>query len=196
MKSLKEIHSEYSYLGAKARWNSITQEESQRLSELGKLVWGARKRPACDRFWEKVAVGNTDSCWPWKASVCPKGYGKFVGDNGEHTKAHRFAFTIAHGPIPEGQCVCHRCDNPPCCNPTHLFAGTTGDNTRDSVRKGRFVSTKRGETHFRARWTENDVLKMRSLRTSGMSISGIAKIMNCSNSRVCEIVHRKTWKHI
>jgi hypothetical protein len=76
-------------------------------------------------------------CWPWKGGMNNKGYGKFKF-LGKTVSAHRIAFLFEYGYLPKKPHeVCHTCDNPPCCNPTHLFEGTRSDNMRDCVKKGR-----------------------------------------------------------
>jgi len=90
-----------------------------------------------DRFWEKVEVKGDDECWPWKASqVGTTGYGQFRL-NEQKPRAHRIAWFIANGTIPEGLKICHSCDNTLCCNPAHLWAGTQKENIRDMISKGR-----------------------------------------------------------
>ena len=101
------------------------------------------------RFWAKVERGS--SCWLWQGRL-RHGYGA-VWDVSGTAGAHRVAWILTHGPIPPGLCVCHRCDNPACVNPAHLFLGTHRDNVRDMVRKGRAVNPQaernRGKTHCR-----------------------------------------------
>jgi HNH endonuclease len=94
------------------------------------------------RLWSKVdRSGGPDACWPWlgaRTSIRPTrpGYGELLAW-GKHAYAHRIAYHLAVGPIPEGMLVCHTCDNGLCCNPAHLFLGTARDNTRDMMAKGR-----------------------------------------------------------
>jgi len=87
-----------------------------------------------ERFWAKV--DRSGDCWVWIGTRWPTGYGQMRGD-GRQLMAHRVAWQIVKGPIPEGLFVCHKCDNPPCVRPDHLFLGTAADNTRDRDVKGR-----------------------------------------------------------
>jgi hypothetical protein len=93
-------------------------------------------------FWDRIdRSGGPDACWPW----CdrwgfrngPYKYGRLSLPGGKQILAHRLAYELAHGPIPPGHVIRHRCDNPPCCNPAHLLSGTHGDNVRDMFSRGR-----------------------------------------------------------
>lgn len=101
------------------------------------------------RFWAKVDKNGPTirpklgPCWSWTASTHNAGYGQ-IGFNKRIAYAHRVAWELCVGPIPDNLLVCHKCDNPPCCNPTHLFLGTDSDNAWDKVRKGR---APRGDQH-------------------------------------------------
>ncbi len=106
--------------------------------------WGnnvAPSRPIADRLAERLEQAD-GGCLVWTGNRDAKGYGRLrrSGANGEYVGAHRAAWEVANGRIPSGMYVCHRCDNPPCCNPAHLFLGTPLDNVRDCVEKGRRVA--------------------------------------------------------
>lgn len=99
--------------------------------------------PVGPRFWQRVDTsGGPGACWEWTAGRLPLGYGvihvTLAPGERRTLKAHRVAWELHNGPIPEGLVVCHRCDNPPCCNPAHLFVGTLSDNAKDAAAKGRF----------------------------------------------------------
>ena len=113
----------------------------------------AEKRGSVEeRFWRKVDRRGKDECWPWVASVRRKdeGYGAFWLD-GRHQPASRVAFLLSGNTIPHGLVVCHRCDTPQCCNPSHLFVGTQKQNNDDKVLKRRHAC---GERHGMARLTD------------------------------------------
>lgn len=88
------------------------------------------------RFWAKVNKKGKNQCWEWTAARDPFGYGRF-GLNGKICTASRFSWELHYSPISKGMCVLHKCDNPPCVNPNHLFLGTRSDNVADMIAKGR-----------------------------------------------------------
>ena len=113
-----------------------------------------------EKFWLRVDRRGADECWPWTGAYHGKrAYGSFYFGRRERVAAHRFAFQLANGPIPDGMCVCHRCDVRGCVNPAHLFLGTDADNKRDMFEKGRVPS---GERHWRSRLTTSAVEEIRS----------------------------------
>lgn len=96
------------------------------------------------KFWEKADLSG--NCWNWQASKNENGYG-YVRAYGKTCYAHRIAYTLIYGPIPEGFVVCHKCDNPSCVNPGHFFLGTSKENTEDMMTKGRYGRHKVLNTH-------------------------------------------------
>lgn len=94
--------------------------------------------PVEDRFWSFVSKSDDEGCWEWSGHRDKNGYGT-LAISSRPVGAHRVSWTINYGPIPDGLCVLHRCDNPPCVRPDHLFLGTSQDNTIDMIRKNRQV---------------------------------------------------------
>lgn len=129
-------------------------------------------------------------CWEWNGYRMPRGYGS-LKYHSQHRLAHRLAHEAWVGPIPDGHQVNHRCDNPPCINPEHLYAGTQEDNMRDMSERSRFPT---GENHWWVKLTESDV---RSIRTEyaagGVTQSELAKKFGVSQTLVSSIVRRVTW---
>lgn len=113
--------------------------------------------------------------------------------NGKQQLAHRVSWEIANGPIPQGMCVRHSCDNPVCVNPAHLFLGTKADNSADMARKRRSAL---GERHGNAKLTETDVRQIREMRAGGTMRRDIAARFAITPEHVDQIVRRRNWTHI
>jgi hypothetical protein len=145
-----------------------------------------------ERFAKYVTEGQPDSCWVWTGNTVSGGYGLF-GLRGRQVLAHRFAYERAFGPIPDGQKVLHRCDNPPCCNPAHLFAGTQADNVRDMLAKGR-QRCPVGERHPKAKLTTAQVLALRADFASGVTEPELVRKYHTTRGTVRGIVTGKSRK--
>ena len=149
------------------------------------------------RFWGKVDKRSDTECWPFIGHRDSRGYGAFdlpCGDGRWRPyRAHRVAFVIKNGDIKERTMVCHTCDNPSCCNPSHLFAGTQAENMSDMHLKGRHPY---GEKHGSAKLKEDDVATIRVLLKSGMTQTKVASQYGMARQTIAAIKYHKIWKHI
>ncbi len=143
------------------------------------------------RFWKKVK--KTDTCWVWTASKNQDGYGWFK-INGKMRRAHRVSYEMHFG-APGELCVCHRCDNPGCVNPAHLFLGEHQDNMNDMVVKGR-SNTRRGIANTEAKLTESAVKEIRELCNQKVKQRDIAELYGVSKSLISHIHRREGWSHV
>ena len=140
-----------------------------------------------ERFWQKVR--KTDSCWLWTSALDTHGYGQFK--LGGRTKmAHRLVMGD-----PKGKHVLHRCDNPRCVNPDHLFIGCHADNMRDMAAKGRGKAP-RGEATKMAKITEKQAKEVVSRLNNGEKMVVIARMMEISYHIVANIKRGSSWKHL
>lgn len=146
-------------------------------------------------FWEKVdQTGGPDACWPWKLRRDAAGYGR--GYFGTTHNAHRRALELATGIVqPSAIEACHHCDNPPCCNPAHLFWGTHAENLQDAGRKGR-LGNNRGERHGNHKLTEAAVRDIRYRVARGEGQHAVAREYGISQVNVHLIVTGKAWRHV
>jgi hypothetical protein len=150
---------------------------------------GPTPTPLLDRFLEKVQ--KTENCWNWTASTTSAGYGK-IGEGGHCGRildAHRVAYELFVGAIPEGKCALHHCDNKLCVNPSHLFLGTQKDNVDDSVTKGRHPC---GEEAGRAKLTSEQVREIRECYRPNCAELG--RRYGVTEVAVWNVVHGHTWK--
>jgi DNA-binding XRE family transcriptional regulator len=130
------------------------------------------------RIISKVKIDDR-GCWNWTASK-KDGYGQ-MWVKGKKWASHRFSYFLHHGEIPENLLVCHRCDNPACVNPDHLFAGTNSDNMRDKVTKGRSPT----------KLSKEDVIAIRAAK--GATQLQLAEKYGVSGPTICRIRTRQDW---
>ncbi len=152
------------------------------------LPGGEYRRSFTKRFWSKVDKGSEVECWPWRASVTECGYGRIGLPNHRQTKAHRAAWELEVGPIPDGMCVCHRCDYPACVNPKHLFLGTKAQNSADMVAKKRSA---RGPRVGNCRL---NVSRVREIRNSQLGNADAARFFKVPISTIRSA--RTNWRYV
>ena len=142
-------------------------------------------------FFKKVKV-MPSGCHEWQGSLNGRGYGS-LGIKYATRKAHRVAWELAYGLIPDGMSVLHTCDNRRCVNPDHLFLGTQADNMHDMKTKDRVAN---GERLPQSKLTEKDVCDIRKAHDDGESQRSIATRYGVNQSSISLIVSRKTWRRI
>lgn len=170
---------------------------------MSKKIKAARAAPFSDslktrlRARLKVFRGTlpVNACWPWGGNQNRQKYG-LIWNKDAHSKtslAHRVAFEAFHRPLQAGECVLHTCNNPSCCNPRHLRAGTREENAAQRDREGRAT---RGSSHHLTRLTESRVVELRAAYVAGSSTGALARQEGLSYKTIWKIVTRKTWKHV
>jgi hypothetical protein len=147
-----------------------------------------------ERFWAKVAKRGTEECWEWLASKRPTGYGHFFDKAADKLKAaHRYSWELHNGAIPDGQCVCHRCDNPSCVNPAHLFLGTHAENMADMKSKGRVrAATPHLSNNAKFGWGCANAIRCLKV-TGGWKDWELADMFGVSRPCISNIIRRDTW---
>lgn len=149
------------------------------------------------RFWSKVDRRGPDECWEWTGSRWPGGYGQLHLSKPRRLRsAHIISYEIHFGPTGD-LLVCHRCDNPPCVNPSHLWLGTNDENMADMVAKGRAAGhDQRGSVNANAILSDEDVLEIRRLISLGHYNTVIAVPFGVHHSMISKIRRGKAWTHI
>lgn len=166
----------------------------------------SRRTPLSERFAGKYTVDAVTGCWNWTAALNANGYGAInEGGEGRALSAHRVSYELHVGPVPAGLWVLHRCDNPSCVNPAHLFLGDALANVRDMDAKGRRVSAprrgprqnkgqmRRGEKHPQAKLTKEQV---RAIRSSTAAGTDIARQFGVAKTTVSSIRLGRTWSNL
>jgi hypothetical protein len=166
------------------------------------LTFDVRLENVLRSFWRHVEKGEPDECWPWMGPTLRSNrpwqrYGNFnvwrgssTGGGSKNYRAHRFAWMLMNGPIPDGMNVLHRCDNSNCVNPAHLFTGTQQENVEDQRSKGRlWYGTRNG----RSKLTEQDVL---DIRASDESDTELGKQYGVYPSTIYMARIGRKWAHL
>lgn len=137
-------------------------------------------------FWDRVRLVPDTGCWEWTGPRNACGYGTTNVEN-RSALAHRVAWELLRGPIPDGLLVCHKCDNPPCCNPDHLFLGTQADNMQDAARKGRIPGKRT--------LTEEDAQSVREALHTDESTRDIAARFGVRVGAIINLAQARSWRH-
>ncbi len=149
--------------------------------------------PTIEEIKARCTVDPQTGCWVWGMSCIPFGYGHVHIKKRQYC-VHRLIWIILHGPLTRHQFVCHHCDNPPCCNPNHLFLGTQADNLQDAARKGRMAS---GERNGWSKLTESEVKEIRrALRDKTSSQISLARKYHVSDTHIVRIKRNIVWKQV
>lgn len=147
----------------------------------------------------KLTLVADSGCWEYKGWLDKDGYGKMTVTAKDGTwrsiGVHRLSWEVHRGPIPDDMGVLHKCDNPKCMNPAHLFLGTPADNNRDKTEKGRAIAP-RGEQVVHSKLKTADVIEIRKLYSDGETQRAIAPRYGVTYKTISKIVRRERWKHV
>lgn len=168
-----------------------------------------RHDDTADRFFNFIGKKQPNGCILWGGNFMPgTGYGRYKTNTGEHIPAHRLSYELMVGPFPQELFVLHRCDNPPCINPVHLFIGTHQDNMKDMFSKGRhrsgrgcgsaigLFSSHKGTSNGSCKLSENQVADIRLRHSNGEKQNRLSLEFGISKSSVNRIVNMESWIHL
>ena len=148
-----------------------------------------------NQFWAQIdKSGGPDACWPWRnrrTGITPNTYG-FARCSDKRGTAAKIAYELTYGPLPAGYLACHTCDYPPCCNPTHLFAGTPTENMQDAAKKGRLPGKELGTKSVRLAPSQASELRQRY--AAGEHVGALAREFHISPTTMGRIVRSLSWK--
>ena len=176
-----------------ARGKGLYCSNKCRYPAAGRVRKARRMANIGDWFWQRVdQSGGPNACWPWSGMRYPAGYGRFkLGKR--YIIAHRTAYFLTYDIDPGESVVCHHCDNPPCCNPRHLFLGDHSANMLDRQQKGQYLS---GENHPLARLSQQDVIAIKARLAAGETALEVSRDYPVYTSTISSIRDGKTWKAV
>lgn len=187
-------------LNSYKRWNCVCKCSTQFVAKDRNLRIGQAKscgkcKPTdLERLISNTAESDPSKCWEWTGARNTAGYGSFQM-RGKWMNASRAAYILLVGEIPNGLHVCHKCDNPPCVNPAHLFLGTHKENMADMRRKNRHrPPVLNGERHPMAKLNWDSVREILALRKAGERSASIASKFNVSKGAICDIIYGRRWQ--
>ncbi len=167
------------------------------MKPINEIIKNEAKRASLERrLWDKIDKRGPNDCWNWMAKAThPFGYGRITAVTGIQVKAHQAVFALTFGHIPDGMVICHSCDNPKCCNPSHLFIGTQAVNHEDMMNKNRGSAppTFFGESHHNTKFDEKTAVLISKDRRPAWVI---AKQYSISTKTVYRLRRGETWKGI
>jgi len=147
-----------------------------------------------ERLLSHITIDQKTGCWNWNRYRMPTGYGQIGTEGSKPEMTHRVSWKLFKGPIPDGLWVLHKCDNPACVNPDHLFLGTHTDNMKDCVKKGRFrANIMYGENHPKHKLTVESVL---AIRKDARPQWRIAKDYGVCEDTIYKVKNRRMWGHV
>lgn len=178
------------------KWQRVSCSRlcSATLAVAGNVI---RAKPIHLKLWPRIRI-DENGCWLWQAGKDKDGYGRLQWrrrDGKTERRAHRIAWILSFGEIPEGMMILHKCDVPGCCNPIHLRLGNALDNSNDMIQKGRSMGP-RGELSGHSKLTDADVIEIRRLHKTGITQRAIALQFPVGYKAVNKIVHGQRWTHV
>lgn len=164
---------------------------------IGTRLSNGETKSCLHKSWNKKEIEwevDISGCWNCTSHARSKaGYSRFRS-NGKMTLVHRYMYEQKYGKIPDGMFACHRCDNPACINPDHIFIGTNQDNIDDMCNKNRQNKTK-GSNHYKSKLTDEQVREIR-FKSSGLSQNYLSRKYGVVQSVIWAIINGHIWKHI